>query len=345
MDINSMDTAQCISNEMWEGYAQKTLSPNQLQALQQHVAGCELCADMKEGIDTLAHPEMLPQTVAAINAEVDEHLKPKRKRMAILWYWSAAAVLLVGLGIGWYNLTPVADDRIVKSENIRKAEEGAASSEVEESIVKRDSIAESRSVPLGSIPSKERVVNSAPVNVESVSESKDESSILPESVFKSEAEETEKVAGADDMEEKDVVITESTVPPPAVDYKKEATQPLKKEQRRDIYPSHNNVSNNFRNNNLSNNNLEGSNLNFFSPQQDSLNYLTAQSYFDAKLYDSCLLVLQNVVFTYYEQGQLLRAKALIKQNNPAEAKRVLESLIFTDEKLKKEAAELLKSIK
>jgi hypothetical protein len=344
MGIDSMDTAQCISNEMWEGYAQKTLSPNQLQALQQHVAGCELCADMKEGIDTLAHPEMLPQTVAAINAEVDKYLKPKRKRMAILWYWSAAAVLLIGLGIGWYNLTPVADNRIVKSESIRKAEEGAASSEVEENVVKRDSVAESRSVPSSSIPLKERVVNSAPVNAESVSESKDKSSILSESVFKSEAEETEKVAGVDDMEEKDAVITESTVSPPAVDYKKEATQPLKKEQRRDIYPSNNNLTNNFRNNNITNNS-DATNLNFFSREQDSLNYLTALNYFDTKQYDSCLLVLQSVVYTYYEQAQLLRAKALIKQNKTADAKEILESLIFTDEKLKKEATELLKSIK
>lgn len=340
-----MDIAQCISNEIWEGYAQKTLSPNQLQALQQHVAGCELCADMKEGIDTLEHPETLPQTVAAINAEVDEYLKPKRKRMAILWYWSAAAVLLIGLGIGGYNLTPVADKGLVRSENVGKKEDGAATSEVENEAVKKDSGKDLGSTSPSSVPSRKQTVGSTPVNGESVSVSKDENSILPESVFKSEAEKTEKVAGIDGMED-DADLTESTTLPPAVDYKKEATQPLKKELKRDIYPSHNNVSNNnFRNNNLSNNNLEVSNLNFFSPQQDSLNYLTAETYFKAKQYDSCLLVLQGIVFTYYEQAQLLRAKTLIKQNKTADAKVVLESLIFTDEKLKKEAAELLKSIK
>lgn len=340
MGIDSMDTAQCISNEMWEGYAQKTLSPDQLQVLQQHVAGCELCADMKEGIDTLPHPETLPQTVAAINAEVDEYLKPKRKRMVVLWYWSAAAVLLIGLGIGWYNLTPVADKGLAKSENINRTEDGEASSEVESSDAKKDSGAGVRSTP-----SRERTVNSAPANETGLPGIGDASSTLPGNDFKSEAMGEEKVMNAD-SEESDDAVVESTATPPAADAQKDAAQPLKKEYRRDIYPSHNNVTNNnFRNNNITNNNIDVSDLIFFSPQQDSLNYLTAQNYFNAKQYDSCLLVLQGVVYTYYEQAQLLRAKALIKQNKTADAKEILESLIFTDEKLKKEAAELLKSIK
>ncbi len=344
MGIDSMDTAQCISNEMWEGYAQKTLSPNQLQALQQHVAGCELCADMKEGIDTLAHPEALPQTVAAINAEVDEYLKPKRKRMVVLWYWSAAAVLLIGLGIGWYNLTPVADKGLVKSENTNRAEDGAASSEVGSSDAKKDSGTKLRSAPSGSVPSRERSANNIPLIKPDVQD-EETSSGLQGDDFKSWAGEEEKAIRADNMED-DADVVESVVPPPVIDYKKDATQPLKKEYRLDIYPSHTNATNNnFRNNNVTNNNLDVSNLNFFSPQQDSLNYLTAQNYFDTKQYDSCLLVLQGVVFTYYEQAQLLRAKALIKQNKTADAKEILESLIFTDEKLKKEAAALLQSIK
>lgn len=344
MGIDSMDTAQCISNEMWEGYAQKTLSPNQLQALQQHVAGCELCADMKEGIDTLAHPEALPQTVAAINAEVDEYLKPKRKRMVVLWYWSAAAVLLIGLGIGWYNLTPVADKGLVQSEHTNRAEDGAASSEVESSDAKKDSGTELHSAPSGSVSSRERSASNIPLIKPDVQD-EETSSGLQGDDFKSGAGEEEKAMLADNTED-DADIAESVAPPPVIDYKKDATQPLKKEYRRDIYPSHTNATNNnFRNNNVTNNNLDVSNLNFFSPQQDSLNYLTAQSYFDAKQYDSCLLVLQGVVFTYYEQAQLLRAKALIKQNKSADAREILESLIFTDEKLKKEAAALLKSIK
>ena len=326
-----MDTTHCISDTMWEGYAQKTLSPADMLTLQKHAEVCELCADIKEGIDNLSNPETLPQIVAQINADVDTYLKPKRKKLTILWYSSAAAVVLVALGIVWYNM-PVLPNEQVAQNNSQQQENAvidtnsqkAATHDIEELST------ESEQVKKGTEPKTENIADGSLVATNnSADDTQNDLDVL-----------------GDEKEGKKQAI-EFIAPIDTTTYSDDAETPqvvdlLKKETKRDIYPS--NMSTN---NNLNNFNNLNTNTRVFSPQQDSINYANALAYYDAKQYDSCLLSIQNIIFSplpYNELAALLKAKTLIKQNQPLQANEVLKGTVFTDKKRKNEAEKLLKSI-
>lgn len=325
-----MDTTHCISDKIWEGYAQKTLSLADMLSLQKHAEGCELCADIKEGIDSLAKPETLPQTVAQINASVDEYLKPKRKKLTILWYSSAAAVVLVALGIVWYNM-PVLPNEQVAQNNSQQQENAvidtnsqkAATNDIEELIT------EPKEVKNETEPKPKATDDKNLFDVGSNTDNDQKDGVL------SEKSRLQSLTTTPIPIDTGLFFDDDVETPQVVDL-------LKKETKRDIYPS--NMSTN---NNLNNFNNLNTNIWVLSPQQDSINYANALAYYDVGQYDSCLLSLQNIIFSplpYNELAALLKAKALIKQNQPLQAKEVLKGTVFTDKKRKNEAEKLLKSI-
>lgn len=325
-----MDTTHCISDKIWEGYAQKTLSPADIFSLQKHAEGCGLCADIKEGIDNLSNPETLPQIVAQINAGVDEYLKPKRKKLTILWYGSAAAVVLVALGIVWYNM-PVLPNEQVAQNNPQQQENAvidtnsqkAATNDIEELIT------EPKEVKKETEPKPKATDDKNLFDVGSNTDNDQKDGVL------SEKSRLQSLTTTPIPIDTGLFFDDDVETPQVVDL-------LKKETKRDIYPS--NMSTN---NNLNNFNNLNTNTWVFSPQQDSKNYANALAYYDVGQYDSCLLSLQNIIFSplpYNELAALLKAKALIKQNQPLQAKEVLKGTVFTDKKRKNEAEKLLKSI-
>jgi hypothetical protein len=93
-----MDTTTCITNTVWEQYANQQLSAAQQLALQQHVDGCDLCTDIKSGIDFMQNPAMLTTHVAKINTTVDASLGAKLVKLNP-WYIAVAATLLAVLGL------------------------------------------------------------------------------------------------------------------------------------------------------------------------------------------------------------------------------------------------------
>lgn len=314
---------------MWEGYAQKTLSPADMLALQRHVDGCELCADIKEGIDSMANPAALPQTVTQINADVDEYLKPKRKKLTILWYSSAAAVVLVALGIAWYNM-PVLPSEQVAQNNTQQQE----SAEID---------ANSQKLPTKDIEE----LSSESTEGKKITEPKAENIADASSITNSSTDDSQNDVDAFSKESGLPQVTTFSTPIDTVSYSDDIETPqvvelLKKESKRDVYPS-NMSTNNF--NNL--NNFDNS-IWITSPQQDSIYYANALAFFEEEQYDSCLIALQNIIYSpipYNELAALLKAKTLLKQNQPVQAKELLNATVFTDKKRKKEAKTLLKSIK
>lgn len=100
-NINNMDQLSCITDTLWLGYSNKTLSQSKIDMIHHHAETCEVCADIKEGIDAMAQPKNLVQTVTTINNRIDKLIEPKRK-LGILFYWSAAAILIFGIGLSWF---------------------------------------------------------------------------------------------------------------------------------------------------------------------------------------------------------------------------------------------------
>ncbi len=91
-----MDATKCISNQQWEAYSQGMLSKSQLDLLNAHVQSCEICADMKAGIDAMQHPENLVKHVAAIDKKIAQKTqKPYAKIIAITAFVAIAATLLI----------------------------------------------------------------------------------------------------------------------------------------------------------------------------------------------------------------------------------------------------------
>lgn len=90
-----MDSTKCIDNQQWEAYSQNKLTSKDLELLHSHVLTCEICADIKEGIDAIQIPANLVKTIKKINEEIDTKVASKKSRIIPLFYWAAAASIVL----------------------------------------------------------------------------------------------------------------------------------------------------------------------------------------------------------------------------------------------------------
>jgi tetratricopeptide (TPR) repeat protein len=90
-----MDSTKCIDNQQWEAYSQNKLTSKDLELLHSHALTCEICADIKEGIDVMQTPANLVQTVKKINTEIDAKVATKKSRILPLFYRAAAASIVL----------------------------------------------------------------------------------------------------------------------------------------------------------------------------------------------------------------------------------------------------------
>src|SRR4051794_36010487 len=99
-----MDT-DCITNAAWIAYANKSLTAAELQLLETHVLTCEICTDIKEGIDTMSQPAGLENKMLMLQKKVDVLVRSQR---SLRVYWrplAAAAVFFLCIGLGWVMFT------------------------------------------------------------------------------------------------------------------------------------------------------------------------------------------------------------------------------------------------
>ncbi|MCG9879748.1 MAG: hypothetical protein MH472_04040 [Bacteroidia bacterium] len=100
-----MDATKCLTDAQWEQYSQQCLSIQEMSLLQSHVGSCEICADIKEGIDTMHDASKLVNRLDSIHEKVDTRVGLKKSKMIPLYFWlSAAAVLVVGIGILFFPM-------------------------------------------------------------------------------------------------------------------------------------------------------------------------------------------------------------------------------------------------
>ena len=82
--MGNMDTTKCISDITWQAYAAGKLAAAEVQALHAHAAGCEICADMLEGIEAMPDKTQLDIRIQSISNDIDLLLAKDRDSIGAL---------------------------------------------------------------------------------------------------------------------------------------------------------------------------------------------------------------------------------------------------------------------
>ena len=339
-----MDTLVCLNNTIWEAYANKTISQADFIYMNNHVKSCEICADVKEGIDTMTDSKLLVNKVNKVDSEVDVLIKQKNKTKPLIYYWSAAAVLFISVGLFWYNTLDFKEEIALK-----ETFKPVPKSEIE--LPQKDSIYNYAPTQI-----KENNINNNLAEVYKPTEVKEEeitmiqmeSTADMEMVKSVESEEPQiesKVAFAakydtvslarnDDLKSKENVSQKVISMASVTTTKKSKTPSI---------PAA--INNNAMNNNSDFISNQVTNNSFI----DSVNFAKAQKAFNENHFDTCINLLNNIQINqrsnYYENALYLSAQTYLKQNKKAEAKNVLNVLINLKGKKQKEAKALFESMK
>lgn len=335
-----MDTIHCISNETWERYAGNTLGEAELLALQNHADTCELCADVKEGIDLMHRPESLANTVKKLNDRAVTYLaaqpKETKKRLAPMWYWSAAAMVLIVVGAGWWMVNSQPTD-LTDNTPLKPIEQ----SKVEVEKEKKDQSVISKSEPIKTenpTPEKRNKNGGTEMTKPATTPEFENDETLRDDFV---TEKEQKVAFG---EENDAL--EKKIAPSTTD--KQATGVFSN-QNADLKVTESLPSSVFLNNAITNNNSYTWDFGDAANSADSSVYYSAVQLYTQKHYDSCVNSLAslttNIQSTYYEDALFLKAKVLIDQKNPTEAKKLLQQIIALKKKRRKEAQSLFNTLK
>ncbi len=338
-----MDTLACINNTIWEAYANKTISQADFIHMTNHVKTCEICADVKEGIDAMPDSKLLINKVDKVNSEVDEIIKQKNKTRPLIYYWSAAAILFISVGLFWYNTLDFKEEIALK-----ESFKPAPKSEIE-------------------LPQKDTIYNYVPKQINENKTDKNLAEVYKPTEVKKEEIPMPQLEKAADMEMVKSVESEA----PQMEFKAAAAAKYDTVSlaRNDDLKSKENVSQKaismasvattkkgkMPSIPAANNNPMNNNSDFVSNQVtnnsyiDSVNFAKAQKAFNENHFDSCLNLLNiiqiNPRSNYYEDALYLSAQTYLKQNKKAEAKNVLNVLINFKSKKQNEAKSLLKSMK
>ncbi len=379
-----MDQQSCITDTLWFDYSNKTLSQPEIDMINHHAETCEICADIKEGIDAMSQSEMLENTVATINKKVDDYLEPKRK-LGVFWYWSAAAILIFGIGLSWFWVNTTQPIVTINIDSISMAKQTEEKSEIKNKPNIDSSEPEHKEIPLA-------INETQPVKQVPVFENKDRQDDakmqVEEDMGKGSMDDLDKITETKKLPDtthyvitppidtvprgvtlafENLVTTGSysnTAPPSMESYSLDNVI-VKKSENYTFTEAEESKSANRKKVNtssrkttslpapMSNSNTNGAANNYaiskYLNLNDSANFALARANFTQNNFTQCLESLKNITSNpaslYYEEGLLLKAKALIKQKKNKEAKLVLRITIALNGIRKSEAEEILKELK
>ncbi len=353
-----MDTNTCIDNNIWEAYANNTISQANLIYMENHVKTCELCADMKEGIDAMLDKRLLVDRVDKVNKAVDEIVKQKNNKKYVLAYWSAAAVLLIAVGLFWFNYTNLVpqlaqNESTLKSPSVLNKSDSIYNYVPPKNNTKKEELALNKE-------QKQTIVKSVPAEV------LNEKLVESEKVDLDEAASMETTQSNDDNAEGDMAIPEVKMEAQteAVRAKDKAPAIASSESKKKVVVTNkatkalslpapaNNNNLGYNNYSLNNNWMDTVLLNDKFRKEnysDSLNYTNALNEFKANRLDNSLHILDLITINnqskYYEDALFLYAQVYVKQNNKSKAKSALKKVIKLKGNKQAEAEMLLKSLK
>jgi hypothetical protein len=379
-----MDQQSCITDTLWLGYSNKTLSQPEIDMIHHHAETCEICADMKEGIDAMRQSEMLENTVATIYKKVDDYLEPKRK-LGILWYWSAAAILIFGIGLSWFWVNTTEPIVKIGTDSLITAKQTEEKSEIKnepnidssEAELKEIPLAINMASPIKQVPNyenkdrrddakmqvEEDMGNGSMDDLDKITETKK----LPDTTHYVITPPVDTVPRGVTLAFENLATSGSysnTAPASMESYSSDNVM-IKKSENYTFTEAEESKSANRKKVNtssrkttslpapMSNSNTNGAANNYalskYLNLNDSANFALAKANFTQNNFTQCLESLKNITSNpaslYYEEGLLLKAKALIKQKKNKEAKLVLRITIALNGIRKSEAEEILKELK
>ena len=125
-----MDELNCISEQNWLKYSAGELNADEIRLLNSHCQNCEICSDIKEGIDAMKSPAALESQIKNIKNQIDQKTK-KRFLFLNVTTISIAASVLFGLLLFWF-LFPSQNQLAIKPDKINtQSESGVKSPENE----------------------------------------------------------------------------------------------------------------------------------------------------------------------------------------------------------------------
>jgi len=348
-----MDTTRCIENKIWELYSSGQLSEAENHQLSLHVIGCEICTDIKEGIDAMQNPNALKIKVEAIDLKVEKYFKPTKRTISAFWFATAAAVFLFAIGLSWILFknsdTEVAiktfekvipmDSLIIENEAIKK--------ENKKIIKEKNPVIGLDKEPTGppQIESFEQATITEEVKDKKSEDITDESIVQKESKSLAESEINETTS--DDSK----TVTPETTVKTTQTWTFGNTENKEKSNRNiNVRKKTTKSASSFKhlpapvNNNRNTNDFELNSI----IENDSFLFNRASLNFKSAEYDSCLLLLSFITekskSPQFEDANYLKAMVLINLNRTEEAKIVLQKLIVFNGRRAADAKELLKKL-
>lgn len=129
-----MDEQNCISEQNWLKYSVGKLNADEIRLLNSHCQNCEICSDIKEGIDAMKTPAALESQINNIKNQIDKKTK-KRFLFLNVTTISIAASVLFGLLLFWF-LFPSQNQLAIKPEKINLETESGVKLHENEIITK-----------------------------------------------------------------------------------------------------------------------------------------------------------------------------------------------------------------
>jgi hypothetical protein len=362
-----MDTKHCINNEIWDKYSKATLRDPEMKRLLTHAASCEICMDIKEGIDLMQKPIELHQRVVSINHRVDEFLNPKPKHNFLFWYSSAAAIFLLAVGLSWLVFNKSNSDTVVKtidkieqSEplNVFKTDSALLPEKIKPNSKKKLAVEETNNKPLTmQVEDLEKYKTDQEILNEKQIESMDDAKFKSKDmVIQEQSSETRFLSVPTDTlassyqwnfttsssVESDVLKkTENVVIGKAQSKPRKALTRAKTSSLPRNYDHAQNKNSSTED--ISVNSIGASNI-----LKDSIYYKAAISNYGKSQFGACIqnanILANNPNSSLYEDGLLIKAKALIGLKSVKEAKVILNQIINLNKKHTIEAETLLKTL-
>lgn len=347
-----MDTTQCINNNIWEAYAHKKLSQADMLYMEQHVKTCEICADIKEGIDALAMPESLSKRVQAVDTAVNEMLIHKTQVKKHNWYWAAAAAIFIVVGaLLFINYMPTNEQLAVKDEKQKVASDAPKLEKTDDmnKVIQKEYKQENKE-PIADNHKPQSIKSSANTNTFATPPAEKEILAANDAALESEPAITEEISRAETTT-KSLALNMARERKTATDSLESSNLANKlasstSKQKSSMLPAPYNNNQN-KETTLSNADYAGVLSAKSNTQEEQILY-NAQQAFNKQLYDSCMHylapILPNKRAAVYEEAQLLAAKTEIEQQNKPAARVRLKALMKLKGKKEKDAAALLKTI-
>jgi hypothetical protein len=332
-----MDATKCIENTKWEAYSQGQLNSKELAQLAGHVADCEICADIKEGIDAMNKPSTLVENVQSIDKKIDKKTKKSYAKIIAITAIVAVAATLLIIGNGF--LLMQAEDATIHpilSEKITDAND-SVQTETKKILALESPPKKAKKLVKPYSPTPEESIEIEPATNTDMPAQIEDRSVQTESL----SPQTEDDNSAEvDLVKALPVATKEEVKLQNRDVQKVTTS-SKKQKSRAAGPQ---ISNNNNNNNT---NLASEVVNSYS--QDSVRIELAKQLLAAGAYQNGLNALLRVrndsKSVYYYEALYLSAQLYIGLNQANLSVGLLQEILKTENSFNQKAKVLLETLK